>query len=143
MKHFFGQKQNEKQSKFLYNDNIDLIYTSFRFFPRRKIAPTNEIESYSNILTGTVSYLIELLTKQPFYMIAKQNIFEPLGMTRSSVSSIYDPEHSSEGYAWAKKYIKLTFMYIPIEGFDFLLFIQLFNGLISFFRCWSNSNNFK
>jgi CubicO group peptidase (beta-lactamase class C family) len=56
------------------------------------IAPPGSWSSYSNYGAALLAYIVERVTKTPYDVFLRQEIFEPIGMTSSSVLDIPPPE---------------------------------------------------
>lgn len=71
--------------------------------PKRIFAPGNT-PAYSNYATMLAGYVVERVSGQPFNDYIQQNIFKPLGMTRSTFAQPLPPELAplmSNGYVLA------------------------------------------
>ena len=70
----------------------------------RRIFPPGKVPAYSNYATALAGYIVERLSGQPFNQYIEQNIFQPLGMNRSSFAQPLPPELAplmSKGYIQA------------------------------------------
>ncbi len=66
--------------------------------PEQAFKP-GEVAAYSNYGMALAGYVIECITKKPFYEYAEQNIFKPLNMTRTSEKpGVYPSGVVSKGY---------------------------------------------
>jgi CubicO group peptidase (beta-lactamase class C family) len=75
-------------------------------------APPGEIISYSTYNTILAALAVEQITKTPFTAYLQKNIFEPLGMNRTSIHSVKSEykQDLATGYEYDKnKYQKLPF----------------------------------
>lgn len=77
-------------------------------------APPGEIISYSTYNAALAALAVEQITKTPFKTYLQKNIFEPLGMTRTSIASVkseYKPDLAI-GYQYAgNQYQPLPFQW--------------------------------
>jgi CubicO group peptidase (beta-lactamase class C family) len=70
----------------------------------KRIFPPGKIPAYSNYATTLAGYIVERVSGQPFAEYIEQNIFKPLGMTRSTFLQPLPPELAplmSKGYILA------------------------------------------
>lgn len=70
----------------------------------QRIYPPGKVPAYSNYATSLAGYIVERVSGQPFNQYIEQNIFKPLGMTRSSFAQPLPPELAplmSKGYVLA------------------------------------------
>ncbi len=76
--------------------------------------PPGEAISYSTYNPALAALAVEQITKTPFKVYLQQNVFEPLGMNRTSIAAVkteHKPELAS-GYEYAdNKYQKLPFQW--------------------------------
>jgi CubicO group peptidase (beta-lactamase class C family) len=96
----------EEQIKDLFTDDatrIDLGQYLKTHIPAR-IYPPGTVPAYSNYATALAGYIVERISGKPFNDYIDQNIFQPLGMTRSTFVQPL-PEHlkglMSNGYQTA------------------------------------------
>ncbi len=79
-----------------------------------RLSPPGEIISYSTYNPALGALVVEQITKKPFKVYLRQNIFEPLRMGRTSIADIM-PEHKQDlaiGYEYdGKNYQKLPFQW--------------------------------
>ncbi len=76
----------------------------------RRIYPPGTVPAYSNYATTLAGYIVERVSGQPFNDYIDQNIFKPLGMTRSTFAQPLPPELAplmSKGYARGSDEAKL------------------------------------
>jgi CubicO group peptidase (beta-lactamase class C family) len=77
-------------------------------------APPGEAISYSTYNPALAALAVEQITSTPFKVYLQKNIFEPLGMNRTSITAV-KTEHKSDlasGYEYAEnKYQKLPFQW--------------------------------
>jgi CubicO group peptidase (beta-lactamase class C family) len=61
-----------------------------------RVFPPGEIPSYSNYGTSLAGYIVEVVSGVPFDQYIEENIFEPLGMTRSTFREPVPPELAAD-----------------------------------------------
>ena len=77
-------------------------------------APPGEIISYSTYNPALAGHIIEQITETPFKIYLQKNVFEPLGMNRTSITSVKDEykQDLATGYEYTEnKYQKLPFQW--------------------------------
>ena len=69
-----------------------------------RIYPPGTVPAYSNYATALAGYIVERVSGRPFNEYVEENIFKPLGMTRSTFAQPLSPElapNMSNGYKLA------------------------------------------
>lgn len=77
-------------------------------------APPGEIISYSTYNPALAALAVEQITKTPFKLYLQKNIFEPLGMNRTSITAVKSEykEDLATGYTYREnKYQQLPFQW--------------------------------
>ena len=77
-------------------------------------APPGEVISYSTYNPALAAHAVEQITETPFKVYLQKNVFEPLGMNRTSITSVKKEflEDLATGYEYADgKYKKLPFQW--------------------------------
>ncbi|KAI9883364.1 MAG: hypothetical protein M1823_004876 [Watsoniomyces obsoletus] len=64
------------------------------FSRRHPVFPTSSTPSYSNVAFTLLGLVVEKVTKKPYATVIEEQIFKPLGMSRSSVTPPKDPSGS-------------------------------------------------
>lgn len=64
-----------------------------------QINPPGEVSAYSNYGAGVAGYVVECITGQDFCEYVHENIFEPLGMERTS----FNPTHSDNEWVYNQR----------------------------------------
>lgn len=68
-----------------------------KYMPNQVFTP-GEIVSYSNYGIGLAAYIIERIAEEDFYRYVDENIFKPLGMTKTSFELDFDDVTISKAY---------------------------------------------
>jgi uncharacterized protein (TIGR02246 family) len=77
-------------------------------------APPGEIISYSTYNPALAAHAVEQITEMPFKVYLQKNVFEPLGMNRTSIAAVKEEykQDLATGYEYAEnKYQKLPFQW--------------------------------
>ncbi|HEX8564072.1 MAG TPA: serine hydrolase [Pyrinomonadaceae bacterium] len=78
-------------------------------------APPGEIISYSTYNPALAAHTIEQITQKPFKIFLRENIFEPLQMTRTSIAEI--PENLQSDLATGYEYAENKYQKLPFQWF--------------------------
>ncbi|HEX8267123.1 MAG TPA: serine hydrolase [Pyrinomonadaceae bacterium] len=78
-------------------------------------APPGEIISYSTYNPALAAHTIEQITQKPFKIFLRENIFEPLQMTRTSIAEI--PENLQSDLATGYEYAENKHQKLPFQWF--------------------------
>lgn len=77
--------------------------------------PPNEVISYSTYNSALSGHLVEQITGTPFREYLRQNIFEPLGMSRTSITAI--PDNLQSDLARGYEYADNSYRALPFQWF--------------------------
>lgn len=77
--------------------------------------PPNEVISYSTYNSALAGHLVEQITGTPFREYLRRNIFEPLGMSRTSITAI--PENLQPDLARGYEYAENSYRSLPFQWF--------------------------
>lgn len=96
----------DKRDQRELGNSLDQESTMLEFLHRElpeRVFPPGQVHIYSNYGTILAAYIIEQVTGMPFNDYLEKNIFEPLGMVRSTSRQTLPPELAGDvavGYYW-------------------------------------------
>lgn len=79
-----------------------------------RIQAPGEVISYSTYNAALAGFMVEQITGTPFKLYLRKNVFDPLGMSHTSIAAVRDEykQDLASGYEWdGKSYHKLPFQW--------------------------------